>query len=110
MLSKDLVDKVNKTDNVINKFYNEQPCGINYKYIKYEDGYLFRYSNNSTNRNLVEQITFTLQNCYIVGVPGNVIKFTLPPKQVVYIHLTRADKNHPFKADIADIDCHVNAI
>lgn len=110
MLYKELVDKVSKTDNVINKFYNEQPCGINYKYIKYEEGYLFRYSNNSTNRLLVEKITFGLQNCYIVGVQGSIVSFTLPPKQVVYIHLVRADKNYPFKADITDIDCQVNAI
>ncbi len=73
MLTNDLIDQVSKTDNVVNKFHNEKPCGIIYKYIKYENGYLFKYVNNSTNLVLREKITFTLDNCIINGIYGNIV-------------------------------------
>lgn len=100
MLSVPLIDRMEAANNIVHKFYNSQPCGIFYKYYKYENGYVFKYVNNSNQYLLDEEIIFSLENCYIVGASGNRVRFTLPPQYVIYVHVTRSNVNIPFIADI----------
>jgi len=76
---------VDKTNRVKPKYYNDEEVGILFKFLKYDNGYIFKYINDSKNYLLYEFLEFNMDNCYIVGISGNIAKFEVGPKSEKYI-------------------------
>ena len=42
-----------------------------FKFLKYYNGYIFKYMNNTQDLILHETLVFGINNCYIVDFPSN---------------------------------------
>lgn len=77
-----VLEELERSNRIQTKLYNGSEVGILFKFVRYDQGYAFKFINDSDRYSLNEDLLFGLENCYVVGERGNNVRFTLGPRSV----------------------------